>query len=291
MTKRTAVLGTGIMGAAMARNLARSGLQVRAWNRTAARAEPLAEDGIEVAGSAAEAVAGADAVVTMLRDAEAVTATMAPLLDDLGGALWLQMSTIGLPGTARAQEMAESAGVAFLDAPVLGTRAPAEQGTLVVLAAGDPALRQRAEPVLDAVGSRTMWVADRPGPASALKLVVNSWVATLNAGVGQAIALASALDLDPQLFLEAIGGGPTDTPYAHAKGALMMCGEYPTAFALDGVVKDVGLMLEAATARDFGTTLLDALREVYAAASANGLGSADMAAVHEQFRRASRPNP
>jgi 3-hydroxyisobutyrate dehydrogenase len=187
--------------------------------------------------------------------------------------------------------MAESAGVAFLDAPVLGTRAPAEQGTLVVLAAGDPALRQRAEPVLDAVGSRTMWVSDRPGPASALKLVVNSWVATLNAGVGQAIALASALDLDPQLFLEAIGGGPTDTPYAHAKGALMMRGEYPTAFALDGVVKDVGLMLEAATARDFGTTLLDALREVYAAASANGLGPADMAAVHERFRRASQSNP
>lgn len=283
MTRRVAVLGTGIMGAAMARNLARSGLEVRAWNRTAARAEPLAADGIDVAGSAAEAVAGADAVVTMLQDADAVTGVMAPLLDGLADAVWLQMSTIGLAGTAEAWALAESAGVAFLDAPVLGTRAPAEQGTLVVLAAGDPGLEQRARPVLDAVGSRTMWVADRPGPASALKLVVNSWVATINAGVAQAVGLASALDLDPELFLEAIGGGPTDTPYAHAKGALMMRGDYPTAFALDGVVKDVGLMHEAADPSGFDTTLLDALRTIYAAAAANGLGSADMAAVHEQF--------
>jgi 3-hydroxyisobutyrate dehydrogenase len=284
MTTRTAVLGTGIMGAAMARNLVRSGLPVRAWNRTAAKAEPLAEDGIEVCASAAEAVAGADVVVTMLHDAGAVTGTMAPLLGDLDGALWLQMATIGVRGTEEVQALADDAGVALLDAPVLGTKAPAEQGTLVVLAAGDPALEGRARPVLDAVGSRTIWVAGRPGPASALKLVVNSWVATMNAAVAQAVGLASALGLDPGLFLEAIGGGPTDTPYAHLKGELMMRGEYPTAFALDGAVKDIGLMQEAAGGRGFDTTLLDALHDVYAAASRSGLGEADMAAVREVFR-------
>lgn len=284
MTTRAAVLGTGIMGAAMARSLARSGLLVRAWNRTAAKAEPLAEDGIEVYGSAAEAVADADVVVTMLHDAEAVTGTMAPLLAGLGDVLWLQMATIGVPGTDEVRALAEAAGVALLDAPVLGTKAPAEQGTLVVLVSGDPALGDRARPVLDAVGSRTMWVADRPGPASALKLVVNSWVATMNAAVAQAVGLATALDLDPGLFLEAIGGGPTDTPYAHLKGRLMMRGEYPTAFALDGAVKDIGLMQEAAGARGFDTTLLEALRDVYATASGSGLGGADMAAVREVFR-------
>lgn len=284
MTTRTAVLGTGIMGAAMARNLARAGQQVRAWNRTVAKAEPLAEDGIEVCASATAAVAGADVVVTMLHDADAVTGTMAPLLGELDGALWLQMATIGVRGTEEVQALAEPAGVALVDAPVLGTRAPAEQGTLVVLASGEPALEERARPVLDAVGSRTIWVADRPGPASALKLVVNSWVATMNAAVAQAIGLASALDLDPELFLAAIGGGPTDTPYAHLKGELMMRGEYPTAFALDGAVKDIGLMQEAAGPRGFDTTLLDALRDVYAAASRDGLGGADMAAVREVFR-------
>jgi 3-hydroxyisobutyrate dehydrogenase len=285
MTTRTAVLGTGIMGAAMARNLVRSGQQIRAWNRTVAKAEPLTEDGIEVCASAAAAVADADVVVTMLHDADAVTSTMAPLLGELDGALWLQMATIGIRGTEEVQALADGAGVALLDAPVLGTRAPAEQGTLVVLASGDPALEKRARPVLDAVGSRTIWVADRPGPASALKLVVNSWVATMNAAVAQAVGLASALDLDPELFLAAIDGGPTDTPYAHLKGKLMMRGEYPTAFALDGAVKDIGLMHEAAGPRGFDTTLLDALHDVYATASRDGLGGADMAAVREVFRR------
>src|SRR6476469_6266568 len=117
------VLGAGsTMGLGMARNIVRAGIPVRAWNRTAEKARPLADDGAEVLGSAAEAADGAGIVLTMLSDADAVTETAGPALaaaDD--GALWLQMSTIGEPGTDRCIEMARERGAALLDAPVLGT--------------------------------------------------------------------------------------------------------------------------------------------------------------------------
>jgi 3-hydroxyisobutyrate dehydrogenase len=129
-----------------------------------------------------------------------------------------------------------------------------------------------------------MWVGDEPGAASRLKLAVNSWVATINAGVGQALALAEGLGVDPRLFLEAIGGGPTDTPYAQLKGGLVLDRAYSPAFAVDNVSKDVGLMVEAASGVGMDTGLLEALAEAYARASAQGHGGEDMAAVAEAFR-------
>lgn len=277
------LLGTGLMGAGMARSMQRAGLQVTAWNRSPEKAGPLAEDGIRVVERPVDAVRGADAVVTMLYDADAVLEVMGPLVDDVDG-VWLQMSTIGPEGTGGAVELAERAGVTLLDAPVLGTRQPAEQGQLVVLVSGDREAAREVEPVLEAVGSRTMTVGARPGSASALKLVVNAWVASLNAAVAQSVALARGLDLDPALFLEAIDGGPTGAPYAQLKGTMMIAGDYPPAFALDNVRKDVGLIRAAAQSADVDTALIDALLEVYGRAASHDLGAADMAAVVEGFQ-------
>lgn len=205
---RVAVLGTGRMGAGMARSLLRAGLDVVVWNRSPERARPLAADGAVVVGSAREAVTGADVVVTMLFDADAVLEVVESAADACGaGTVWAQMSTIGLVGTERVAALADRAGLRVLDAPVLGTRQPAEQGALVVLASGDPALRPVVEPAFDAMGSRTLWAGDSLGAGSALKLACNAWVATVTAGVAQSLSLAGALHLDPQLFLDAIAGG------------------------------------------------------------------------------------
>ena len=169
----------------------------------------------------------------------------------------------------------------LVDAPVLGTRKPAEDGTLVVLLSGPESARDRARPAVEAIGSRSLVVGDAVGPASALKLVANSWVATICAGIGQANALAAALGLDPALFLEAIGGGPVDTPYAHVKSGLMASGAYdPPAFSVDGVVKDVGLMISAVDGTDFRDDLLRTLLDLYGDVSDDGL---DMAAVRTVF--------
>jgi 3-hydroxyisobutyrate dehydrogenase len=279
---RTAVLGTGIMGAAMARSLAREGHEVAAWNRTPERARGLGE-GIVAADSVAEAVSGADVVVTMLFDADAVVSVAEEVAAALGAdAVWAQSSTVGPAGIRR---IADAAGVGerLLDAPVLGTRQPAEDGKLVVLVAGPSAAREKAQPVFDAIGGRTVVAGDEIGAASALKLVCNSWIANMNAANAQALALAETLGIDPRLFLQAIKGGPVDTAYAHAKGALILTRDWePPAFSLDGVRKDVGLMIEAAEGT-MPTDLLEALLSVYDRAAERGYGGADMSAVRTAF--------
>jgi 3-hydroxyisobutyrate dehydrogenase len=278
---RVAVLGAGVMGAGMVRSLLRAGHDVAVWNRTAAKAEQLRSAGAVPAPTVTDAVTGADAVISVLFDTEATLAIKGELTAALKpDAVWIQCGTVGVEGIRAAAD-----GVtAIVDAPVLGTRKPAEDGKLVVLASGDPALLERCGPVFDAIGSRTVVAGDTVGPASALKLVCNSWVALIMAGTAQSVRFAGALGVDPRLFLSAIEGGPTGAPYAQAKGEAVLSANYDTSFAVDGVVKDVGLMIGAAEQVGFPTELLSTLRELYAQASAAGHGDADMAAVAESFR-------
>ena len=274
------MLGTGIMGAGMTRSLLREGLDVTVWNRSTDKAKPLADDGATVAETAAEAVAGADVVVTMLFDTDAVERTMADALDHVpDGAVWVQTSTVGVDGTARLAELARSKGVDFLDAPVLGTKAPAENGKLVVLASGPSSLQDTVRPVLDAIGAKTQWIGEEPGDSSKLKLAVNAWIATVVNGTAQSIALTRALGLDPQQFLDAVSGQAVDAPYVQLKGKAMIDGDYAPSFELDGVIKDVDLVLAAARDAGVDTTLTTALRDRLQAASGEGHGSEDMAAV------------
>src|SRR5918998_279557 len=156
-----AVLGTGIMGAAIARNLIAAGVGVRAWNRTRERAEPLADEGAKVADPPAEAAEGAGFVLTMLAETDAVVEAV-----DGGGALstlsddgvWLQMSTVGTEGHERLARVADERGVFYVDAPVLGTKEPAEQGQLIVLASGPEEVQERCQPVFDAVAANILWL-------------------------------------------------------------------------------------------------------------------------------------
>lgn len=282
---RVTVLGTGTMGYGFAVSLLRAGVSTTVWNRSRAKAEPLGELGAKVADSAAEAVRDADVVLTMLFDADAVAAVMADALGAMpAGAVWVQSSTVGSEGTARLAALAEQRGVAFVDAPVLGTRKPALAGKLVVLASGPEELRPRVQPVLDAIGTRTVWVADRPGPASQLKLVTNAWIATLTAGVAQSVALAQVWGLDPQLFLDAIDGGQPDSPYAHVKGAAMLSGDYEPQFELAGLRKDLDLVASEAARAGAPTALVETLEHAYAAAVDEHGTPRDIAAVVEAFR-------
>ena len=281
---RVALLGTGTMGAGMARSLLRAGLEVAVWNRSADKAAPLAADGAAVCAEPGEAVRGADVVVTMLYDADSVLDVVAGVVADMKRSVWVQSATIGLDGIRRVAAFAEEHGLRVLDAPVLGTKKPAEDGELTLLVSGAPTLRETVRPVFDAIGSRTMWISDDLGDGSALKLAVNAWVAALTAATGQSLALARALGLDPQLFLDAIAGGPLDSRYAHIKGAAMIAGTFlPVAFAVDGAAKDVALIEGAAASVGVDTRLLEALSQLYGDAGRAGFGAADMSAVHAVF--------
>jgi 3-hydroxyisobutyrate dehydrogenase len=284
--RRVAVLGTGIMGAGMARSLLRSGLDVSVWNRSPSRAERLAVDGAHVAGTAAEAVAGVDAVVTMLWDGNSVAEVMTEALPAApAGVLWAQTSTVS-PHDAgdRLPALAGRRGARYIDAPVLGTRQPAEEGKLLVLAAAPGPLRDPVTPLFDAIAARTVWVSERPGDGTRLKLAANSWVGTIVAATAQAIALAQGLGLDPQVFLDTVKGGAVDTPYLHIKGQAMIAGQFPPAFTVDGAVKDTRLI--AAAMRETGTdaALIDAVAQQYRKAADSGHGGEDMAAVIRAFR-------
>ncbi|MCC5480074.1 NAD(P)-dependent oxidoreductase [Streptomyces barringtoniae] len=278
------VLGTGIMGAAMARNLCRAGLGVRVWNRTREKAEPLAADGARIAGTPAEAVEGADVVVTMLYDGNTVLDVMreaAPALRP--GTVWAQCTTAGIELVTDLAAFAGEHGLVFYDAPVLGTKQPAEAGQLTVLAAGPEEGRRTVAPVFDAVGAKTMWTGSDGGAGSAsrLKLVANSWVLAATAAAGEILALSRALGVDPQGFFDLIEGGPLDMAYLRAKSALVLDGRLtPPSFAVATAEKDARLIVQAGERGGVRLDVAAAAAERFARAAAQGHADEDMAAAY-----------
>ena len=286
-----AVLGAGgTMGFPMARNLARAGFAVRAWNRSRDKAEPLAKDNVQVCDTPAEAAEGAGVMVTMLADTEAVLAavdgpdgafTALPPATGSGpgdGIVWLQMSTIGETGTERCADLAGRREVVLLDAPVLGTKQPADQGNLVVLASGPAMVKNRVQPIFDAVGQKTIWVGEA-GAGTRLKLVTNNWVLTVTEGAAETIALAQGLGLDPQLFLEAVSGGTLDLPYLRIKGEAIINRDFTPSFRLELAAKDAALVAEAAERHHVDVPLPRLLRDRLAE-GAREHGDKDMAATY-----------
>lgn len=277
---RVAVLGMGIMGGPMARNLLRAGHKVSVWNRTEEKARALEDDGAEVTGSPADAVTGAEIVITMLADARAVDAVMldAGALDAIpDGALWLQTSTVGLEATERLAARAEELGIAFVDAPVLGSSKPAEDGELVVLASGPDEARPRCEPVFDAIARSHMWLGEA-GLGTRLKLVANNWILCTVENIAETFVLAEKLGVDPRRFLEVIAGGGMDMPYAHVKGEMILKGEFPPSFPLRLARKDAALIVEAAG--DVDLPLARATSAQFDRAFELGHGDEDMIAIY-----------
>lgn len=276
-----AVLGTGIMGSGMARSLLRAGLDVRAWNRTASKAASLAADGATVAESAEEAVRGADVVLTMLNDGPSVAAALAAAAGGLhAGQVLLQSSTVGPEATADLARRTADLGPVYLDAPVSGTKQPAEQGALTVFVAGPSAVRAKAEPVLDAIGRRTVWVGEVPGAASRLKLVVNTWVITMVNNIAECLNLAEGLGIDPQTFLDVMKGGPLDSAYLQGKSAALLSGDLTPSFTLSTALKDTRLILDAARSSGVRLDLVAASADRFARAEAAGHGGEDMIATY-----------
>ena len=244
-----AVLGAGgTMGKGMARNAAAAGLTVHAWNRTPDKLDDLAaEDRVEAFATAREAVTDADAVVTMLVDVDATLAAMSgPDGGAAGseGAVWVQMGTLGVEGAERCAELARERGLEYVDAPVSGTKKPAEEGQLVIFASGPEDTRERLEPFFDAVGKRTIWLGPA-GQGSRLKVVVNTWLCSIVEGTAEMLRLAEALGLEPQVALDAVEDGPLEAPYMRLKGEAMLARDWTPSFRLALAAKDARLAADA----------------------------------------------
>lgn len=280
-TERIAVLGAGgMMGFAMARNLLRAGLEVSAWNRSRDKAEPLRSDGAQIAETPAEATEGATIILTILADADAVSESIEDALTHGvdGDVIWLQMSTVGEAGTDRCIELATEHGIELIDAPVLGTKQPAEEGKLIVLASGPESLRGRVEPIFDAVGQRTMWVGEA-GAGTRLKLVTNSWILAIVEGAAETFALAEGMGFDPQLFLDAVSGGPLDLPYLQLKGQAIMERNFEPSFRLALAAKDAALVEASAERHGLDLPLVNTIRQRLDEGAAQH-GDEDMSATY-----------
>ncbi len=276
-----AVLGAGIMGSAMARNLVAAGLRTTVWDRSAAATSTLAEAGAAVAPSAAEAVTGAQVVITMLPTAAVVDSVVfgegvADAFPE--GCVWAQMGTIGITETAaiRDKMAARRPGVAFVDAPVSGSKGPAEQGQLLILASGPAAAADTVGPVFDVIGRKTVWLGEA-GRGSQMKLVVNAYMSILIEGVAETMELADRLNIGHPQLADVIEGGPLDAPIADAKLHKMDRSDYAVEFPLEWALKDVDLALGAAGGG--GLPLLAALSRQWHAAVDAGHGREDISAA------------
>jgi 3-hydroxyisobutyrate dehydrogenase len=285
-----AVIGAGIMGSAMTRNLVAAGVNTRVWDGSAAATGPLGDAGAVVAASARAAVQDADVVITMLPTADAVES----VIFDGGVAdafadrcVWAQMGTIGVEATLRIRDRlaAQRPGVIFVDAPVSGSKGPAEQGQLLILASGPAAAADWVDPVFAILGRKTVWLGEA-GRGSLVKLVINAYMSILIEGVAETMELADRLGIGHQELAEVIEGGPLDAPIADAKLHKMDRGDYAAEFPLEWALKDVDLAIGAAGGQ--APPLLAALSGQWHAAVAAGYGRQDISAARLALASPSR---
>jgi len=278
-----AVLGLGAMGHAFAANLLKKGFTVRGWNRTRQKGEDLVAAGLLLCATSQEAVRDAEVVIAMLTNA---VSTEEVIIGDKGilkhlkhGAIVVQMGTIGVVSTETLDKAIAKArvDVVFVDAPVSGTKTPAENAQITVLASGDRQRSAAALPVFGAIAKETKWLGTA-GAGSRMKLVVNAWLISMVQGMTESLFLAKTLGFSPDDFWSSLEGGPLAAPYVKNKLEVIKSGDYTPQMQLSLALKDANLALDAAGAYELPG--LGAIAEFWQDAVDSGLGEQDLAVVY-----------
>lgn len=283
-----AVLGLGAMGHAFAANLVKKGFTVRGWNRTRQRGEDLIAQGLTLCDSPEAAVADADVVITVLTDGDTTRSVLSACQAQLKqGAIVCQMGTIGTAATdALIDELANARpDVVFIDAPVSGSKAPAENAQIAILASGDRPRAQAVEPVFEAISRRQQWLGEA-GAGSRMKLVVNSYLIGLMQSVAESASLAQTLGFSADELWSALEGGPLASAYAQGKLGMIARDDYTPQMQLSLALKDARLALDAAGDRPLPA--LENIASLWQQAADAGYGKEDLAAV---FRFINRTTP
>jgi 3-hydroxyisobutyrate dehydrogenase len=280
-TETVAVLGIGAMGHGMATSALRAGIPTIVWNRNPEATRDLSGLGAEVAETAADAARRAAIVVTMVTDTDAVISIardQGVLAALAAGAIWVQTSTIGVAGIERIAAMvdAERPDVTLIDAPVSGSKDPAEQGQLTIFASGPDEARPRVAPLFDALGQRTIWIGP-VGAGTRLKLVNNTWLAFAAEAIATSVALARRLGLETEKVVDVLSGGTLVSPWQAAKLQRIVKGEFSAQFALSLALKDVRLALQAGGDDRFA--VLGCLADEWQQVVDHGLGDQDVTVV------------
>jgi 3-hydroxyisobutyrate dehydrogenase len=278
-----AVLGLGAMGHAFAANLLKKGFATRVWNRTPSRGDDLVAAGAVRGQTPREAVQGADVVITMLSDAatslEVYQGDNGLLAGLKQGGIIAQMGTLGVEGTESliALIKAQRPDIVFFDAPVSGTKAPAEQAQIVVLASGDREKGAAIEPVFAAISKATKWLGEA-GRASKMKLVVNAWLIAMMEGIAESTQLAEELGFTADDLWNVLEGGPLAAPYIKGKMEMFKSGDYTPQMQLTWALKDINLAIEAGSKLEL--PVMKRISQTWQGAVDGGYGDKDLAVVY-----------
>jgi 3-hydroxyisobutyrate dehydrogenase-like beta-hydroxyacid dehydrogenase len=282
---KVAFLGLGIMGSRMAANLVRAGHDVTGWTRTEGKAATWARHhGASAADTPAQALRGAEAAISMVVDGAQVREVLGEAVEGAAAdTLFADMSTIA-PSDARAvAELLHGRAMRFLDAPVTGSSPRAEDGTLTIMAGGDPADFERARPLFEEMGSTVLHVGPL-GHGQAIKLINNAVAAVNAATLAQALVVGEGLEVDLGKLVEVMAAGSGNSTMLGLKAGPMRERDYTPLFKLEHMLKDLRLCLEEGQAAGVPFPAAGLARELYTAALGRGLGEQDFAAVMEPVR-------
>ncbi len=278
-----AVLGLGAMGHAFAANLIKKGFTTRVWNRTPSRGDDLVAAGATRGATPRDTVEGADVVITMLSDGKT---SLDVYQGDNGvlaglkqGGIIAQMGTLGVDATESLIALITQLrpDVVFFDAPVSGTKAPAEQAQIVVLASGDREAGAAIEPVFAAISKATKWLGEA-GRASKMKLVVNAWLIAMMEGIAETTQLAEELGFSTDDLWNVLEGGPLAAPYIKGKMDMFKSDDYTPQMQLTWALKDINLALDAGS--QLNLPVMKRISETWQGAVGAGYGDQDLAVVY-----------
>lgn len=280
-------IGLGHMGAPMAKNLLQAGYKVYVYNRSNEKTSSLVKSGANKLNSPKEVVDQSDIILIMLSDTNAVNAV---LTQDNGvleaitvGKVVVNMSTISPKDALRFAEMVSEKGGQYLDAPVSGSVGAAVSGQLVILAGGDMQVLEQCQPYFNILGKSTL-LFGTSGQGSSAKLAINMLLGIMGQGIAEAVVFAEKAGLDKEKVLELISQSGMNSPLFQAKKEMYRNVEFPSAFMLELMAKDLGLIKETADQLDTTLPLAEAANETYRAAKENGKAKLDMAAVYLEIK-------
>lgn len=280
---RYGFLGLGIMGRAMTANLIKAGHELVVWNRNGTKCAPLVEMGAKQMESPREVAELCDVTFAMLADpaaAEAVCLGPRGVVEGIRpGCGYVDMSTIDPETSIDIADAITEQGARFLEAPVSGSRKPAEDGALIILTAGDRSLYDEVAPALDVLGKKRVFLG-AVGQAARMKLVVNMIMGGMMTAFSEGLSLAQKSRLGVDDLLEVLDAGAIANPMFALKGPLMASGEFAAAFPLKHMEKDLRLALELGDDLEQGLGTAEAAQESFAQALQAGLGDEDFSAVH-----------
>ncbi|MBA0599230.1 glyoxylate/succinic semialdehyde reductase 2, chloroplastic [Gossypium raimondii] len=288
---RVGFLGLGIMGSPMAQNLIKAGCDVIVWNRTKSKCDPLISLGAKYSSSPEEVAANCDVTFAMLADPESaidVACGKNGAVSGMGpGKGYVDISTVDVATSKLINEHIKARGALFLEAPVSGSKKPAEDGQLIFLTAGDRSLYELVSPLLDILGKSRFYLGE-VGNGAAMKLVVNMIMGSMMASFSEGILLSKKVGLDPSVLVEVVSQGAISAPMYSLKGPSMVKSQYPTAFPLKHQQKDLRLALGLAESVSQSTPIAAAANELYKVAKSYGLSDEDFSAVIEALKAKSQ---